>query len=372
MSKPRWRTSIWIGGLIGMLALSGGTLADNRSSHVIDDMATMYGISEEAAAERLASEIVAASQYQLMRELDLNGYAGGWYDADSARLVVATTSSSDRQLLSSMNIDTIMVNHDLSSLQELVERITDEFQSADAYQTFRSAFVDVRANKAVLVVAPEAQLAAKARVGHLLRSGRGTIRTQAHRARASSGAYRGAEATINLTWGGNSPCSIGASTENGFVWAGHCGYFGNRIGNAAGIDMGDVISSSWVWIQHELDAGKVQTDGAWTPTPTVQGYNHGVINISSILSGLTEFPVGSTVCRYGGTSKWASCGTIDAKNLRMPLSGKWLSGVTQLTGMCSDDGDSGGPHVAGGSHMQGVNVGKTDEPTSCPTPLEYV
>lgn len=372
MNKQRWQGNVWMGGLIALLPLYGGALANDRSSHVIHDMASMYGISEEAATDRLASEIVAASQYQLIRNLDLNGYAGGWYDADSARLVIATTSGSDRQLLSSMNIDTVLVNYDLPSLQGLVERIADEFQSADAHQTFRSAFVDVRANKAVLVVAPEAQRSAKARVGHLLSNGRGTIRTKANRVRASSGPYRGADGTRNLTWSGNPPCSIGASTENGFVWAGHCGHFNNKIGNAAGTEMGDVVSSSWVWMQDELDAGKVQTNVAWTPTPTVQGYNHGVITVSSILSGLTEFPVGSTVCRYGGTSQWGSCGTVDAKNLRMPISGKWLSGVTQLTGMCSDDGDSGGPHVAGGSHIQGVNVGKTDEPTTCPDDLEYV
>lgn len=339
-------------------------------------MAALYGISEEAAADRLASEIVAASQYQLMHSLDLKGYAGGWYDADSARLVVATNHASDRNLLSAMNINSILVDHDLSSLQELAENLAAEFRTYDTHQAFRSAFVDVRANQAVLVVAPEARHVAEDRVGYLLLNGRGAIRTQAHTVETSSGNVRAAKATRNLTWnqhpGGDWPCSIGANTENGFVWAGHCGYRDNIIGDEDETPLGEVAVSTWLDSSEKIDVGKVETSAGWTPTPTVQGYNHGVIDISSIRSGLTEYPINSTVCRYGGTSKFANCGTIDAKNVSITPSGKSLEGMTRVTGICSDDGDSGGPHIAGGSHMQGVNIAKTDEPSSCPTPLQYV
>lgn len=180
----------------------------------------------------------------------------------------------------------------------------------------------------------------------------------------SSGNIRGANGQRNLTWdtqyGGVHPCSIGVSVSDGYFTAGHCGYEGHEISNPSGTKMGDVEGSKWF---EGKDVGHVDTLSAWTPQPYINGYNDGLISVPAKFSGTISAATNTTVCRYGQTSQFADCGTIAQKSI---TSGDF-SNLTKVSGMCSSDGDSGGPYLSTSNHIQGTNMGYDENTgTVCP------
>lgn len=372
-----------VGGLLGGLLLSGSVIGETWDADIVSAVAELYGISKNSALDRLAAESVAAIQYRKVRELNLESYAGAWFDEEAESLVVAISNEGARQTLDVLQINSVLVENDLVSLHALAQGMAAELHDSSGGSVRPTVFVDARGNTAVIEVAEHAFGWASEYVKEQVQSGKVEVQIKSGKARLSSGNVRAAQGTRNLAWkseyGGTWSCSIGAVTENGYVWAGHCGQVDNSIGDASETALGVVkVSTWWPTNQSSRDSGKVETGSGWTLTSTVQGYSDGVFNVNKSWSGLQEYPVNSTACRYGGTSGGPHCGTIDQKNLDMWVSGgsynKFLLGLTRVSGGCSDDGDSGGPHVAGSAQLQGVNVAvqRVDEEDECPTQAVYV
>lgn len=166
-------------------------------------------------------------------------------------------------------------------------------------------------------------------------------------------------------------CSVGVAVEGGFLTAGHC-TFGNNpdhgnedIRTAALSPLGLAQASTMVLgsnaFLHNRDAAWVQAVAGWSPVPEIDGYTAGILTVPAEWSGKLDVPVNTTVCRYGGTSGGPYCGTVGAKNVSVWF-GTWdpvlIEGLTLVEASCTDDGDSGGPHVAlANGQVQGINVG---------------
>lgn len=186
----------------------------------------------------------------------------------------------------------------------------------------------------------------------------------------SSGSVWGAFPLRNYTWDptGNHPCSVGVSTDGGFLTAGHCGLLGNDIRTPGLFDLGTVLFSSFAWTPQAIkDAGWVEVVTGWNPVPEIRGSGTNVWQVPAKWSGTNESPIGSTVCRFGQTSMGPHCGEITSKDEEVIMDGQRVEGLTKVEGSCTDAGDSGGPHIAlATNQVQGINVGGDPSPNSCP------
>jgi len=246
------------------------------------------------------------------------------------------------------------------------------------------SYVDIRSNTAVLIIDKLYADAVRSELDVAEFSGLIRIEEGESLPKLSTGSVRAADATQNLTWFQNngvvSPCSIGVSVEEGFITAGHCGRTTNDIGDSAGNLLGELLHSTWFSLFETTDSAIVRTSAGWTPSPQVNGYTDGIFSVSAEWAGLLEFPIGATICRYGQTSGGPHCGTKNQINVSVTFRNletgatDFVTGLTELNGSCSDDGDSGGPHVAGTGQIQGTNTGviKFNLNDSCPTPAQYV
>ncbi len=141
-------------------------------------------------------------------------------------------------------------------------------------------------------------------------------------------------------------CSVGfnlrnKSTGQGYILtAGHCVSKGQTV---YGFDWNKfgVVLESWF---PGLDDALVRNDnsgywyqGPWVDTNPSLG---GFINVS----GHTDAPVGTTLCKSGIKTKW-TCGQITAKNETVTYSAGSVYGLTRHSA-CVEKGDSGGANVS--------------------------
>lgn len=292
---------------------------------VLAQVATFYGISEKAAIVRLDKEYEASVQARRIEELKLPGYAGLWFDAPTLALHVAVSSDANVEAIETLGATPVRVAHALTELDRARENLTDAMDSALGAGVVRESYVDFQANGLVVGVTAESM----ARASEFLRAHPDFgVPVQLVTAREdvdfSSNLY-GADGTRNHTWevvyGGSQPCSVGTSAERvsgssytaGYVTAGHC----NSVDRSTGV--GDIIYTSGgtslgqaVWssldigppykVYNNEDGAWVQTNAGWTPQPKINGYSSGTLNVSATWAGTLEAPIGTTACRYGGTS----------------------------------------------------------------------
>lgn len=292
---------------------------------VLAQVATFYGISEKAAIVRLDKEYEASVQARRIEELQLPGYAGLWFDALTLALHVAVSRDADVEAVEELGATPVRVAHALTELDRARENLTDAMDSALGAGVVRESYVDFQANGLVVGVTAESM----AQASEFLRAHPDFgVPVQLVSAREdvdfSSNLY-GADGTRNHTWevvyGGSQPCSVGASAERvsgssytaGYVTAGHC----NSVDRSTGV--GDIIYTSGgtslgqaVWssldigppykVYNNEDGAWVQINAGWTPQPKINGYSSGTLNVSATWAGTLEAPIGTTACRYGGTS----------------------------------------------------------------------
>lgn len=342
-------------------------------------VAVLYGISEDKAVERLARESEAAITLKLLQSLPIKSYAGSWFDESSLQLKVAIADPDDLLYLKMLNVEPANVNNSLMVLQDkLIKAINQLSLVQELNLSVITSYIDLRSNVVVLTVNTPYAGSVRSELDRAEFSGLIKIEEMEKYPLLSTGPVRAANGTRNLTWaqdfGGVWPCSIGASVEDGYVTAGHCGSTNNNMGDAAGNSLGVVQGSTWFNSNPSTDSAHVQTITGWNPGPEVNGYSDGIFSVSAEWAGMVEFPVGSTVCRYGQTSGGPHCGTVNQLNVTVNFGGHTVTGLTQLAGSCSDAGDSGGPHVAGTGQIQGTNTGtqKFNINDTCPTPAQYV
>ena len=346
----------------------------------------LYEISEEQAVERLARESEAAITLKQLQSLPINSYAGSWFDESSMKLNVAIADPDDLFYLKKFNVDPVHVSDSLIVLQDRLREATNRLGlEQDLASDVVKSYIDFKSNTATLTVKPLRADSIRAELDRVDLSGLIKIEEEEGFPELSTGSVRAADGTQNLTWyqsdGLVHPCSVGVSVEEGFITAGHCGQTTNDIGDSAGNLLGELLHSTWFSLFESTDSAIVRTSAGWTPSPQVNGYTDGIFPVSAEWAGLVEFPVGSTVCRYGQTSGGPHCGTKNQINVSVNFvidsetgAKHLVTGLTELTGSCSDDGDSGGPHVASAGQIQGTNTGviKFNLNDSCPTPAQYV
>lgn len=330
---------------------------------------SLYGLDDDGAIRRLAAESEAADIYRRVEGFKLEGYAGAWFDGDTLRLHVALVSPEYSNLVSRLGAIPITATWSLKELEEVQARITDERTSPHVADAWRSAFVDYEHNKVIIGVVPGRVDEARSLL--LEYAGKIEVRED-HDDVHPTADVRGGDGTWNYSWyleydGGIWKCSIGASVENGYYTAGHCGGDAQSIGGA------DIIKSAINYMPSDpvlgvvvdstipfqagggysnKDTAWIETSPGWVPTSKINGYSDGVFNVPAKWSGTSQYPKGTTVCRYGKTSGGPHCGEIASVGTSFTQSNVKFVNMIFVNGSCASPGDSGGPLVAAGSDKQ--------------------
>ena len=144
-------------------------------------------------------------------------------------------------------------------------------------------------------------------------------------------------------------CSVAFAVQGGFITAGHCGKQGEQTKGANQVAQGSFGGSSFPGD----DYAWVDVNSQWTPTPKVNKYDGSFQTIQ----GAVEAPVGSRVCRAGGTTNtqiW--CGPIQQRNVTVNYQEGAVNGLIQAN-ICADPGDSGGALFTEAGQAQGITSG---------------
>lgn len=321
------------------------TPAPEVSPGMLTAVSRDLGITDNDARTRLGNEQRAVSVEKSLRKKLGSRYAGAWVTGSTAKLVVATTASSDTATIKAAGADAVVVAHSLAEL-DAAKTALDRSAAKRAPRGASVWSVDVRTNSVVVRAGEPA--AAKA---FLTRSGAaaGLVRVteSTERPRTYSDDLRGGDAYyIN----GSTRCSIGfpvtKGARQGFVTAGHCGKAGAKTSGHNRAAMGSVQASSFPG----NDYAWVAADSGWTAKPYVKG--PGGANVT--VSGSDQVPVGSSVCRSGSTSGWR-CGTVEQHDVTVTYAQGTVQGLSR-TSVCAEPGDSGGSFLSG-SQAQGTTSG---------------
>lgn len=373
--------------LIGGFAIASSNLTASPETikpvfdrDMLNAVAELYGIDEEQAVQRLARETEAAIALKHIKGLSLESYAGSWFDESSFRLKVAISNPKEVVHLKPFDVDPVLVHY---SLRELEEKLTVAKNQLNIFQdsnySIANAYIDYESNRVVLGVSEPNVGLVTSELSLVDLAEKITVLVDNNTAKLSIGTVRAGDGTINENWQGlppliTWPCSIGASIEDGYITAGHCGDAGHTYTDTDGNSLSTMQESMWFQSNPGPDIAYAHTVAGWIPAPLINGYSDGVFSVSSEWAGMLEFPIGSTVCRYGQTSGGPHCGTVNQKNFTQQFGSQYVTGLTRVSGSCSDDGDSGGPHVAGAGQIQGTNTGVIDFVgfEDCPNQALYV
>lgn len=344
----------------------------NIDRDMLSSVMSLYGLSEQEAIERYIAEEEAADLYRHIQSLSIRGSAGAWFNAETARLHVALSDPSHANRLIDLGAKVEIVPWSLEDFDRLASTLLNK---DDISELWERIYVDYRKNRLAVGVKPERIKQAKILLDEYadmvdIFTVLGEIQETAD--------VRGADGTRNSTWestyGGEWPCSIGFPTEIGFYTAGHCNTASNTIATVAGAALGVTRISAMPYILYgsQGDTSWVAVGLGWSPSSKINGYSDGLLNVPAKWAGTNTSPIGTTVCRYGQTSGGPHCGTVNQFNVtekRYPGPGMsyYISGLTEVSGSCTNDGDSGGPWLSfGGRQAQGINYGGTVGNT-CPT-----
>nr|WP_244302634.1 carbohydrate-binding protein [Streptomyces viridosporus] len=237
-----------------------------------------------------------------------------------------------------------VVRHSLADLDAARARL-DRAAARTGTTDAPVRYVDVRTNKvvvqAVRTSAARALVSAAGVDASLLR-----IEKSAERPRPFYDLRGGEAYYIN----NSGRCSIGfpvtKGTQQGYATAGHCGRAGASTSGHNRVAQGTFQGSTFPG----RDMAWVATNTNWTATPYVKGAGSQNVQVT----GSTQAPVGSSVCRSGSTTGW-HCGVIQQLNTSVTYPEGTITGVTR-TSVCAEPGDSGGSYISG-SQAQGVTSG---------------
>ncbi len=294
------------------------------------------GVADPVA--RLAAERVAAQADRGLRAALGPRLGGSWFDAERGKLVVAVTDARAAASVRARGAVPKLVTRSEAVLDTAKERLDRAATSAPAavpgWQT------DPVANAVVVKHAPGAADRARAWVAASGADPAAVIYTESlERPRPLIDVIGG-----NRYWTSKYGCSVGFPVQGGFITAGHCGEVGETTTQPGGRFEGSSFPTD--------DMAFVRTNAGETPIGAVNDYNGGRVAVK----GSQEAPVGSSICRSGGTTGW-HCGTIRSRNATVdygPEIGKVYEAIE--TSVCAEPGDSGGSAISDGQ-AQGVTSG---------------
>ncbi|MEV8020218.1 S1 family peptidase [Streptomyces sp. NPDC086554] len=299
------------------------------------------GVTPGQARERLADEKAAIAVDRAARRTAGSTYGGSWYDADTGKLTVATTSTRKASALRDTGAAVRLVRHSATELDAAKERI-DKLAAPSGVSSWHVA---PRSNKVVVnvVAAQKDDNDVRRFVERARRAGPVQVETVG----AAPTTFAAGTVGGDPYYTGNVRCSIGFSVHGGFVTAGHCGQAGAGVRGWDGSDIGSFQGSSFPGD----DYAYVSVGNGWWTVPVVLGW--GTVP-DQLVRGSAEAPVGASICRSGSTTHW-HCGTVLAKNETVNYSQGAVHQMTK-TSVCAEPGDSGGSFISG-DQAQGVTSG---------------
>ncbi|GAB1516253.1 S1 family peptidase [Actinophytocola sp. KF-1] len=274
-------------------------------------------------------------------------FGGSWFDAATGRLTVAVTDVARAAEVRKAGADAKVVRHsaaELDAIRAELDSLSGKASGpsrgkpgASSLRGLASWRVDPETNSVVVttVKGQQATLSSLARFGDAVRF------EQTDRAPVQTANYLDGGDAINY-----GSCSAGFnlrnhSTGQGYLLtAGHCVSTGATVTGQDGTFLGTTVSS---WFPSYDDA-LIRNDN---PSYWLQGWwvdtnpsNGGIITVS----GYSDSPVGTYVCKSGITTKW-TCGYITGKDETVNYSQGAVYGMTRHSA-CVEPGDSGGANVA--------------------------
>ncbi|RFU88245.1 S1 family peptidase [Streptomyces triticagri] len=320
--------------------------ADQASPQLLRAMQRDLDLTREQAERRLVNEAEAGATAGALRLALGQDFAGAWVSgAESGALTVATTDAADAATIEADGARAVVVSHSLAELEAAraeLDRAATRTSTLDA----PVRYVDVAANtvvvRAVRTAAGERLVEASGVDSALVKVERAAER---ERPRPLYDLV-GGEAYY---MGSGGRCSVGfpvtKGSTQGFATAGHCGTVGTTTTGANQVAQGTFQGSTFPG----RDMAWVAANSSWTATPYVK---QGASLVE--VTGSTQAPVGSSVCRSGSTTGW-HCGVVQVLNTSVTYPEGTITGVTQ-TSVCAEPGDSGGSYISG-SQAQGVTSG---------------
>ncbi|CAL9337043.1 hypothetical protein SUDANB146_00186 [Streptomyces sp. enrichment culture] len=312
---------------------------------LLKSMERDLGLDRQQAERRLANEAEAGATAGRLRAALGSDFAGAWVaGAESGTLRVATTDARDVPVIEARGAEATVVRHSLTELDAAKARLDRAAAGRDTTDA-PVRYVDIRTNQVVVQAArPSAARAL------LSAAGIGTSLARVEKSAEQPRPFhdlRGGEAYYINDSG---RCSIGfpvtKGAQTGYATAGHCGRTGNSTSGHNRVAQGTFQGSTFPG----RDMAWVATNSNWTATPYVKGAGGQNVQVT----GSTQAPVGSSVCRSGSTTGW-HCGVIQQLNTSVTYPEGTVSGVTR-TSVCAEPGDSGGSYISG-SQAQGVTSG---------------
>ncbi|GHD20374.1 S1 family peptidase [Nocardiopsis kunsanensis] len=301
------------------------------------------GLNEAEATDLIDAQESALDVDAEATEAAGEHYGGSLFDTETHDLTVLVTDSAAVPGVEAAGAEAAVVEHGVEGLDDLIS----DLDSAGAQEGVVGWYPEVENDTVVI----ETLEGADADVDALLSSaGVDPADVRVETTDEAPEVYANIVGGDAYTIGGSSRCSVGFPASDsygqpGFVTAGHCGTTGSSvsIGNGSGVFSQSVFPGN--------DAAFVRGTSNFSLTNLVNRYNSGS---DVAVSGSTQAPIGSQVCRSGSTTGW-HCGTIQARGQTVSYPQGTVRDLTR-TSVCAEPGDSGGSFISG-SQAQGVTSG---------------
>ncbi|WP_188986362.1 S1 family peptidase [Saccharopolyspora thermophila] len=348
--------------LLGAAVLAAGTIAalavpstaaptPDVASELLAAMQRDFGLTAPQARARLVQEAEAMRLDETLRRSTGDSFAGSYFDAARAELVVAVTDGAAARTVREAGAEAVVVPNSAREL-DAAKSMLDSMEST-APRAVTGWYVDVRSNSVVVSVNRAQRDAATEDFLTRVRAASDAVRVE--EVAESPRPFYDIIGGDAYYMGGR--CSVGFSVRTssgagGFVTAGHCGTAGTAVQGYNGVSMGTFRDSSFPG----NDYAWVATNSSWTPQPRVNLYNGS----TRLVSGASVAPVGSSICRSGSTTGW-HCGSVQALNQTVRYPQGTVYGLTR-TNVCAEPGDSGGSFISG-NQAQGMTSGGSGDCT---------
>ncbi|MFJ9554479.1 S1 family peptidase [Nocardiopsis sp. NPDC101807] len=315
--------------------------ASGGSATMLEALERDLGLTPFGAEALLEAQESAFATDTEATEAAGDAYGGSLFDPETQELTVLVTDAAAVDAVEAAGAEATVVSYGTEGLAQVV----DELDAVGAPEGVVGWYPDVERDTVVIQVTEGASAD-----GLIEASG---VDASAFEVQETVEAPRllaeivGGEA---YHMGGGGRCSIGFAVQGGFVTAGHCGTVGTTAESSDGTGSG-VFEES---VFPGSDGAYVAATSDWTGTNRVEGS-------SSTVSGSTQAPIGSAVCRSGSTTGW-HCGTIEARGQTVSYPEGTVEDLTR-TDVCAEPGDSGGSFISG-SQAQGVTSGGSGDCTS--------
>ena len=361
----RFRRIVLAAALLPGLALSAGPAlaADRESISEADIQSALQrdlNLTAEEVKEQGALQARAIKRDQQLQDSLGSAYAGSIYDAERGKLVTMVSDARQIAKARAIGVEAKLVKHSNAKLERIKtaldaaaggppgsapgERQADVQRQAPVAGMV-SWYVDTASNT-VRVTAKKGE--SKIVEAALAKYGDAVTIEQTDLVPTTTADYMDGGDVLKTNAG---HCSAGfnlrnQSTRVGYLLtAGHCVKRGERVKGQGGIfgwgvDFGPVLES---WFP-TFDDALIRNDyPQWIQGPwvDVNPSNGRTIQVS----GFTDAPVGTFVCKSGITTMW-TCGLITGKDETVVLDGvNTVNGLTRHSA-CVEKGDSGGANLS--------------------------